>query len=113
MNEPEWGDSDIVESDDSMEVSQGSERMREKRGSEFAGNSSKKIKRSGGFGGGREERTQEGLEFKIILRFGEEKGISSMSPVKLTTVLRNQVGDIHMAKVLKDGNLLSCNYLQE
>ena len=28
-----------------------------------------------------------------------------MSLVKLTTVLRNQVGDIHMAKVLKDGNL--------
>ena len=57
VNEPEWGDSDIVESDDSMEVSQGSERMREKRGNEFAGNSSKKIKGSGGFGGGREERT--------------------------------------------------------
>lgn len=29
-----------------------------------------------------------------------------MSPVKLTTVLTNQVGDIHMAKVLRDGNLL-------
>ncbi len=42
----------------------------------------------------------------IILRFGEERGISSVSPVKLTTVLRNQIGDIHMAKVLKDGNLL-------
>lgn len=28
-----------------------------------------------------------------------------MSLVKLT-VLRNQIGDIHVAKVLKDGNLL-------
>lgn len=104
VNEPEWGDSEIGESDDSMVVSQGCER--EKRGSEFAGNSAKKIKGSRGFGGGREERTQEGLEFKIILRFGEERGISSMNPVKLTTVLRNQIGDIHLAKVLKDGNLL-------
>ncbi len=42
----------------------------------------------------------------MVLRFGEEKGISSMSPVKLTTILRNQIGDLHMAKVLGVGNLL-------
>lgn len=42
----------------------------------------------------------------MILRLGEEKGISSVSPVKLTMILRNQIGDIHMAKVLRDGNLL-------
>ncbi len=29
-----------------------------------------------------------------------------MSPVKLTTILKNQVGDVKMAKVLRDGNLL-------
>ncbi len=52
------------------------------------------------------ENDPEGLKFKMILRFGEEKGISSMSPVKLTTILRKQIGDIHMAKVLGDGNLL-------
>ncbi len=41
VNEPEWGDSDIAESDDGMEVSQGSERSREKRGDGFAGIKSK------------------------------------------------------------------------
>ena len=66
----------------------------------------KKVRSCGGKGGEIEERTQEGLECKIILRFGEGRGISSMSPVKLTTVLKNQIGDIHLAKVLKDGNLL-------
>ncbi len=30
VNGPEWGDSDIVDSDDGMETSQGSGRMREK-----------------------------------------------------------------------------------
>ncbi len=31
VNGPGWGDSDIADSDDSMEISQGRERMREKR----------------------------------------------------------------------------------
>lgn len=46
-NEPEWGDSDRVDSEDNMEVSQGSERMREKRGNDFAGASLNKIRGSG------------------------------------------------------------------
>ncbi len=29
-----------------------------------------------------------------------------MSPVKLTTILKNQVGDVKMANILRDGNLL-------
>lgn len=33
-----------------------------------------------------------------------------MSPVKLTTILKNQVGEVRMAKVLRDGYLLiMCN----
>ncbi len=33
-----------------------------------------------------------------------------MSPVKLTTILKNQVSEVRMAKVLRDGNLLiMCN----
>ncbi len=65
-----------------------------------------RVRLSGVDGGGIRERDKDGLEFKIILRFGKEGGISSMNPVRLTTVLRNQIGDIHMAKVLTDGNLL-------
>ncbi len=54
----------------------------------------KKTRCSRSFERGVEENDQEGLKFKMVLRFGEEKGISSMSPVKLTTILRNQIGDI-------------------
>lgn len=53
-----------------------------------------------------EVREREELGYNIILRFGEEKGISSMNPVKLSVLLNNKVGEIRMAKVLKDGNLL-------
>lgn len=49
-------------------------------------------------------------EFKVVLRFNEEKGVQGMSPVKVTTILKNQVGEVRMAKVLRDGNLLiMCN----
>jgi len=83
-------------SDDSMETSQGSGRMIR----------AKKTRRSRSFERRVEESDQESLKFKMVLRFGKEKGISSMNPVKLTTIWRNQIGDIHMAKVLRDGNLL-------
>lgn len=69
--------------DESMEISQGSGRMREKRVNNFAGTSAKKIRSSGSYGGGIEERDKEGSELKIILRFGKEKENSSVSPVKL------------------------------
>lgn len=91
VNEPAWGDSDIAESDDSMEVSQGSERSKEKR-DYFDEARSKKVTVSGVDGRGIWEKDKDGFEFKIILRVGEEGGLSSMSPVKLTTVLRNQIG---------------------
>ncbi len=48
-------------------------------------------------------RRGDDAEFKVILRFSEEKGVHDMSPVKLTTILKNQVGDVKMAKVLRDG----------
>ena len=38
------------------------------------------------------------------MRFGEERGIFFNESSKI--VLKNQIGDIHLAKVLKDGNLL-------
>lgn len=105
-NGPAWGDSDIADSDGSMEISQDGGKMRDKRENTFAGTSTKRIRSNEEYGKGIKQKGQEGLEFKIILRFGEERGISSMSPVKLTTVLRNQVGDIVVAKVLRDGNLM-------
>lgn len=45
-------------------------------------------------------------EFKIIIKFKAGQDISSVSPVLLTSGLRNVLGDIEMAKVLRDGSLL-------
>jgi len=102
-NGPGWGDSDVVESDDNIEISHGIGRNGEKSDGRFGSTNTKKI-RSGESGGG--PVFPDGLEFKIILRFGEQGGVSAMSPVKLTTVLKNQIGGLLMAKVLRDGNLL-------
>lgn len=58
MITPEWGDSDI--GDDSMDISQGSMRMKEKRGDDLAGARSKKIRGSGGTGEGNKVSEQAG-----------------------------------------------------
>lgn len=102
-NGPECGETEIGESDDNMDINQGSVRTKEKRGDEVTGGRPKKLRTSVNEKGVQEVNVNE---FKIILRFDEEKGILPMSPVKLTTILKNQVGDIIMAKVLRDGNLL-------
>lgn len=107
-NGSEWGDTDMGDSEGSMDISQEGERKRDKRGNTFAGISTKRVRSNEDNGKVIKDKGTEGLtlEFKIILRFGEERGISSISPVKLTTVLRNQIGDIVVAKVLRDGNLM-------
>lgn len=53
--------------------SQGTEKMREKIGNNFAETSAKS---SEGNGAGIEKRAQEIFFYKIILRFGEGRGIS-------------------------------------
>lgn len=74
-NGPEWGESNTADRDDSsMEIIQDEMILM------------KLMQRShGGYGGGIDERAQEDMEFKIILRFGEE--ITSMSLVRLTAIL--------------------------
>ncbi|KAF0023445.1 hypothetical protein F2P81_024075 [Scophthalmus maximus] len=44
VNEPEWGESEQIDRDESMELSQGSKRMREKRGNDFGGARPKKSR---------------------------------------------------------------------
>ncbi len=108
VNGPESGDSDIVDSDDSMNKPRKRKNEGEKRNN-FEEIRAKKTRRSRSFERGVQETEQEGLNFKMVLRFSEEKGVSSMSlPIlrKLTTILRNQIGDTHLANVLRDGNLL-------
>lgn len=90
VNGPEWGDCEIEDTDDSIEISPETVRSKGKR-----------VVSSGRQG----ERAQEAISYKITLRFGEGNGLSLMGPIKLT-ILKNQVGKIFMAKVLKDGKLL-------
>lgn len=97
------GDSDETDSEDHMDVSQRSGRIREKRGNSFEKVGTKKFKKMMNKSEGRSVKTGiEVDEFKVILRFSEEKGVHDMSPVKLTTILKNQVGEVRLAKVLRD-----------
>lgn len=73
-NGPAWGDSDIADSDGSMEISQDGGKMRDKRENTFAGTSTKRIRSNEEYKKGLKQKGQEGLEFKIILRFGERRG---------------------------------------
>lgn len=103
VNEKERGD--FEESGSDMEMSFGQEQqVKEKRAYNFEGSKSRKQRR---VTYSDEERGSEEIEeFKVILRFREGNGVQALNPVKLTTVLKNQVGDIKLAKVLRDGNLL-------
>lgn len=68
--------------------------------------------RSGSRGDGREksrrmrERIAEKEGFKIIVRFKDGNDIRKIRPVVLTRGLKEEVGEIVMAKVLADGGLL-------
>ena len=96
----EVGEDSSSDSGSSMELGarQKQRRDRDDLGGSASGN--ERVKRARGT----DER--ERVEFKVILRFGEEKGISGMNPVRLTAFLKEKVGDIRMAKILRDGNLL-------
>lgn len=107
VNGPEWGESDETESEDHMEFNQKINRQVDKRGSATVKVGSKKFKKMMSNSDERNGNMEgDDAEFKVILRFSEEKGVHDMSPVKLTTILKNQIGDVKMAKVLRDGNLL-------
>lgn len=44
-------------------------------------------------------------EFKVILKFKTDHEISTESPIALTNCLKKTLGDIDIAKVLRDGSL--------
>ena len=66
MNEPGWGESDVVESNDSVEVSRsGSGTLQDKRG-QFVSTNSKKARVSGEVQSETDDRAKKGSEFTII-----------------------------------------------
>ena len=52
----------------------------------------------------RQKVTRE--EFKIILRFRKEDEHVNLSPITLSRELKKKIGEVEMAKILRDGNLL-------
>lgn len=48
-------------------------------------------------------------KWNVVVRF-EEPGVKSLDPLKLTKIIKNQVGEVKYARILNDGNLLiGCN----
>ena len=48
-------------------------------------------------------------KWNVVVRF-EEPGVKGLDPLKLTEIIKNQVGDVKYARILNDGNLLiGCN----
>jgi len=57
-----------------------------------------------------EERNRKKGNFNIVVRFEGEGGVKKMDPLKITKIIRTQVGEVKYAIVLRDGNLLiGCN----
>ena len=47
-------------------------------------------------------------QHKVILKFREEGGVGVMSPIRLMSVIKELIGEVVNANVLRDGNLLVC-----
>lgn len=100
--------------DDQMELGKtGEERNIDIR--EYVGTKKRKKKqievRSSGESGSEQEVRSVNLdELKVILKFKEDGGIQKVSPIVLTKELRRVVGEIKIAKVLNNGDLMIvCN----
>jgi len=44
-------------------------------------------------------------KWTVVVRF-EEPGVKGLDPLKLTKIIKNQVGEVKYARILNDGNLL-------
>lgn len=70
---------------------------------------------------GSENESQEGMSgrkktemYNVVIRFEGEEGVKRMDPLKMTKIIKTQVGEIKYARVLRDGNLLiGCNSVSQ
>lgn len=53
-----------------------------------------------------EEKEPKGGLMNVVVRFEGEEGVKKIDPLKLSKVIRRQVGEVKYARVLGDGNLL-------
>lgn len=61
---------------------------------------------SGESGGEEGEGTASNREFKVLLKFKEGDGVGNLNPLSLTTSLKKEIGEIKLARVLRDGSVL-------
>lgn len=66
----------------------------------------RQVRSSGESGNEQETRNGNLDELKVILKFKEEGGIQKVSPIALTKDLRKLAGEIKLARVLKNGDLM-------
>lgn len=57
-------------------------------------------------GGESERKNPKAGVLSVVLRFEGEGGVKKTDPLKLTKIIRGQIGEVNHAKVLGDGNLL-------
>lgn len=102
----EWGDSEgsmeVVSEEESERSSENC--WNEARGRKNRGEKRKKksdVEES-------DDKSRDSI--KCIVRFGDQFGVSTINPIKLTKIINRDIGNIDFAKVLSDGNLLiGCN----
>lgn len=60
------------------------------------------------------QKASQDKQVNMVVRFEGEGGVKKIDPLKLTKIIRGQVGEVKYAKVLADGNLLiGCNSEQQ
>lgn len=52
------------------------------------------------------ERVEVPERYNVVVRLAEKGGVAKMSPMRLTRMLKEEVGVIKLARVLSDINLL-------
>lgn len=93
--------------DDWAQVSRGRRSGRSRR-DEANQNSKRSLEENGSEGDRRVVRDKVMREgYKMILKFGKEGEHVNLSPITLSRELRKKLGEVEMAKILRDGNLLT------
>ncbi|XP_067275529.1 uncharacterized protein [Pseudorasbora parva] len=53
-----------------------------------------------------ERKDPKSMLFNVVVRFEGEGGVKRIDPIKLTKIIKEQVGEVKYARILGDGNLL-------
>lgn len=72
--------------------------------------SRKRRKNNTGGSENEDKEPEKEISLNVVVRFEGEGGVKKIEPLKLTKIIRAQVGEVKYARVLEDGNMLiGCN----